>query len=326
MPILNDEERHLVGSCYKKKGRDKAIELGHQLVCGTKKQSRVAGWRDFVVERPGTILYCFRGGLRSQMAQQWIEEETGQAVLRVEGGYKSFRNYLIDSLDPDRIPSVPIVVGGRTGSGKTLLLRQLDNCIDLEAIANHRGSAFGRYMTPQPRQVDFENQLAFELIRHAHQEKKHMVVEDEGAHIGRCYMPPKLANYFSGNLVLVKTHLQQRIQNIYEEYVVRSQNDYSKKYGGEDGLLHWFEDMNKGVDRIKKRLGNERMRRVKQLLQDAHDKRQKREKEELHSRWIQILLCEYYDPMYDYQLEKKNRSIIFSGDTAEVLEYIRALK
>ena len=81
-------------------------------------------------------------------------------VPRLEGGYKAFRSYLMEQLDPQLISAEPISVGGRTGSGKTLLLGGLKNVVDLEAIANHRGSSFGRFISKQPTQIDFENQLA----------------------------------------------------------------------------------------------------------------------------------------------------------------------
>lgn len=327
LPILDDEERCLVGICYKEKGQDEAINLGHQLVKGEIKRSRVAAWIDCIARQPEVLIYCFRGGLRSQLAQQWIKLETGETIQRLAGGYKAFRNYLIDQLDPAQIPGIPVVIGGLTGSGKTLLLHQLENSIDLEAIANHRGSTFGRFITPQPTQIDFENRLAYALINHTRQGNKYMVLEDEGSHIGRCYIPAKLARYFGGdNLVVLEAPMEQRIRIIFDEYVVRSQALYSQTYGQEDGMAHWLSDMSQGVERIKKRLGGERTLQVKQLLESAWKQQQRNDNGDGHKRWIEMLLREYYDPMYHYQLQKKKRSIIFQGGATEVLEFLQAME
>jgi len=294
---------------------------------GEVKRSRVAAWLKLISRQPETVIYCFRGGLRSQLAQQWIERESDIKIQRLAGGYKAFRNYLIEQLDPSNIPAIPLIVGGRTGSGKTLLLHKLNNFVDLEAIANHRGSAFGRFITPQPRQIDFENRLAYALIRQTYLGNKYMVLEDEGSHIGRCYIPPKLVSHFRGdNLILLEIPLEQRIQIIFDEYVVRSQASYSEAYGLEDGMFRWFAEMNRGVERIKKRLGDERMGRVKKLLESAYKKQLTAGGGDGHKRWIEILLCEYYDAMYDYQLSKKSKSIMFKGGADEVLDFLRAMK
>ncbi|MEN8255915.1 MAG: tRNA 2-selenouridine(34) synthase MnmH, partial [Verrucomicrobiota bacterium] len=161
LPLMNNEERHLVGIRYKEKGNAAAVKLGHELVGGEVKQERIAAWAEQIKHRPDTMLYCFRGGQRSKISQQWIAEETGTVIPRLEGGYKAFRNYLLEQLDPANQNPVPVILGGRTGTGKTILLQQLENAVDLEAIANHRGSSFGRFTTPQPCPIDFENSLAW---------------------------------------------------------------------------------------------------------------------------------------------------------------------
>ncbi len=326
LPILNDEERAQVGTCYKKKGQNEAIKLGHELVKGLTREKRVDAWCSFLSKHPETFIYCFRGGLRSQLAQQWIKEEIGESCQRLGGGYKAFRNYLIEQLDPIHIPSIPLIVGGRTGVGKTIMLSHLDNFIDLEAIANHRGSAFGRFITPQPTLIDFENRLSYEIIRHVHQGPNYLVFEDEGRHIGRCYLPPKLLKYLDGgDLILLEVPLEQRIHTIFNEYVVDSQLSYSETYGPDDGPTRWLLSMNQGVERIQKRLGGERTQKVKKLLQSAFESQQRTEAFESHKRWIEILLCEYYDKMYDYQLRKNNRSIIFKGSASEAKDFLLSM-
>src|SRR5690554_2823912 len=148
-PLMDDEERRKVGTCYKEQGQAAAITLGHELVNGDLKDARVAAWKAFVEANPNGYLYCFRGGLRSQLVQQWLAE-AGVEYPRVIGGYKAMRRYLIDSLD-EAVRDCPLVlVAGMTGTGKTEVISALDNGVDLEGCAHHRGSSFGRHATPQP--------------------------------------------------------------------------------------------------------------------------------------------------------------------------------
>jgi tRNA 2-selenouridine synthase len=327
LPVMDDEDRHLVGICYKQQGRDAAFNLAFKRVSGRKKEERIAAWTDFVEKHPNALCYCFRGGMRSKTTQEWFKQETGKTIKRLDGGYKAFRRYLMEQMDPANIPGIPIILGGRTGTGKTILLRQLDNAIDLEAIANHRGSAFGRFLTPQPSQIDFENRLACALINHRHNDYKYMVLEDEGAYIGTRYIPKELALYFKqDSVVLLESGLDERIGITYDEYVSGAQQDYFELYGEESGLDHWLEDIQGSLGRIKKRLGGERLKRVAKLLAAGHEEQQENGNPELHKKWVELLLSEYYDPMYDYQIEKGNRTVLFRGDSNEVLQYLRTLE
>ncbi len=323
LPLMNDEERHLVGICYKQKGQAAAIERGHGLVCGERKESRIAAWKKFIDEHPSALIYCFRGGLRSQLAQEWAEAAVGRDIQRLEGGYKAFRNYLIDHLESGWIKSEPLVLGGRTGSGKTRLLHALGNVVDLEALTNHRGSSFGRFMDPQPTQINFENRLAWALIQHEAIGHRHMVVEDEGRHIGSRYIPRALANFFSGaEVILLELPLAERVQITFDEYVVAAQSNFITAFG-DDGLFQWLENIRGSIQRIRKRLGGERLKRVNQLLQEAYEHQRLTGDSAAHKQWVELLLVEYYDPMYDYQLEQKRGKIVFQGGAEEVVEYIR---
>jgi len=111
LPLMTDEERHLVGRCYKEKGREEALDLGYQLIHGQKRSDRVQDWSSYIAEHPDAYLYCSRGGLRSKIAQQWIKEDTGQDVRKLAGGYKAFRSVLLRQLDPGVISSKPIILG-----------------------------------------------------------------------------------------------------------------------------------------------------------------------------------------------------------------------
>ena len=99
LPLLNNEERHLVGTCYKQNGQDKAIELGHALVSGQTKTDRVEAWRAFCEQNPTAYLYCFRGGLRSKTSQQWLAD-AGIEICLIQGGYRALRQCLLGTLAP----------------------------------------------------------------------------------------------------------------------------------------------------------------------------------------------------------------------------------
>ena len=129
LPIMNDEERHQVGICYKEQGQAAAIARGHKLVCGPIKEARIAAWKSFVEKNPNALIYCFRGGMRSQLAQEWAEQAVEREIPRLEGGYKAFRNYLLDELEQENYPYTALRLGGYTGSGKTILLKKIETVL-----------------------------------------------------------------------------------------------------------------------------------------------------------------------------------------------------
>jgi tRNA 2-selenouridine synthase len=326
LPILDDEDRHCVGLCYKRNGKEAAFALAYKRVSGKVKEARVAAWDAFRKQHPDMLLYCFRGGMRSKTAQEWLRQESGETVARLQGGYKAYRRFLIEALSPDNVPAEPVILGGRTGCGKTILLRRLENSIDLEGIANHRGSAFGGFLSPQPTQINFENSLAVALIKHRQQKHRHIILEDEGSYIGARYIPHELAAYFKrDSMVLLQCDQTERVDITWQEYVVDAQENYRNVYGEEQGLSLWYENFTSRLYRIRKRLGGERFQRVGRLLEDALEFQRIHGKQTAHRRWIEVLLLEYYDPMYDYQIEKSGRNILFQGKAEDVEAYLRNL-
>ena len=321
LPLLDDEERRLVGIRYKESGNNAAVELGEKLVSGSVKKERIAKWKDFVRKHPDAYLYCFRGGQRSRISQQWLSD-AGVTIPRLKGGYKAFRGFLTEESARISAKADTIIIGGRTGSGKTLLIHRLENAIDLEGIANHRGSSFGRFITPQPSQINFEDILAYELIRHDAAGHRHLVIEHESHNIGRVYIPkPVFENLQKGRLVILETPLEERTGITFDEYVAAALDDYRKTFE-KDGELRWFEDMNRGLERIRKRLGSERYLHIKAILSDAFDSTRKTGDNEGHKEWIKTLLRDYYDPMYDYQIKKSPIPVVFRGSAEEVFAYL----
>jgi len=324
LPIMSDKERHLVGICYKEKGNEEATILGHQLVSGEIKRGRINAWTNYLEKHPDSVIYCFRGGQRSQIAQKWIQESAGKEIMRLEGGYKAFRNYLLSELEPSQQKSKPILLGGCTGSGKTLLLKKLENAIDLEGIANHRGSSFGKKITPQPSPINFENNLAYALIQHKYKGYQYMVLEDEGKHVGARFLPNPLAAYFNtGDLVILKVPFEKRVKITMDEYVYESQEKHITAYGEEEGLIEWASYIETSLVNIQKRLGKQECRKVIDVFKQAYHHQLNTGTLTQHNNWIEMLLRDYYDPMYQYQIEKTTHNIIFEGNTAEVLNFLK---
>lgn len=322
LPLMSDEERHLVGIRYKEQGNASAVALGKELV-GPLKQARVSAWIEFLHENPDAYLYCFRGGQRSEIAQAWIEE-AGITIPRLKGGYKAFRAFLMQESERISAEAKTLILGGRTGSGKTLLLNELKNSIDLEGLANHRGSSFGGFTSVQPSQIDFEDALGYALIKHEEAGHKDLVLEDESHNIGRLYIPrPIFDNLKKGELVVLNTPMQERVEIIFKEYVTEALKEYKARFGNL-GLSQWYSDAMDALDRIRKRIGHERHTNIKSLCTDAFALHQRSGDATGHKIWIEILLREYYDPMYDYQLKRSEIPIAFEGNYAEVLEYLQS--
>jgi len=324
VPLLNDEERHAVGLCYKQQGQDTAILLGEKLLNTEKRQRRIAKWQQFIQTNPEGVLYCFRGGLRSKISQTWIAEQTGIIYPRVDGGYKAMRRYLLDQSVRLIEAATFIIIGGRTGSGKTRVLKQLDNTIDLEGLANHRGSAFGACATPQPTQINFENNLAIELLKREEQQGGAIVLEDEGRNIGTCHLPILFQQKMAVSpIVQMDVDNDERLQMSIQEYAVDMLQDFKQVYGEELGFSYYKNRMLTNLSKIQKRLGGERYRLLKTQVEQALVIHEKTGNAEAHADWMHTLLIEYYDPMYDYQLSKKMDRIVFRGSREAVIEYLQ---
>ncbi|KUM44143.1 tRNA 2-selenouridine(34) synthase MnmH [Pseudomonas sp. EpS/L25] len=324
LPLMNDLERQRVGTRYKQQGQQAALELGHQLVSGAVKEQRIQAWAAFAQAHPEGYLYCFRGGLRSQISQQWLRSEGGIAYPRVVGGYKAMRTFLIETLQQALAECRFVVVGGMTGTGKTEVVAQLANAVDLEGHANHRGSSFGKRATPQPGQIDFENRLAIDLLRRRHAGQTSFVLEDESRLVGRCSLPLELHQGMQQfPLVWLDDSRENRVERILRDYVVDLAAEFIALHGPEQGFALFAEQLRKSLSGIAKRLGGERFQRLSAILEAALAEQERSGDVAVHRGWIEGLLAEYYDPMYAYQRESKAARVVFSGDQAAVVDYLR---
>ncbi len=326
LPLLTDEERHLIGIRYKEAGQEAAVELGRELVDGLPRKERTERWAQFVEKHPQGVLYCFRGGMRSRITQEWIYAATGIAYPRIKGGYKALRNFLLEQIELSVSQLQPLVIGGRTGAGKTILIKKVKSSIDLEGLAWHRGSAFGRHVTPQPTQIDFENRLSIAMLKHRVMKSSTVVLEDESKAIGSRHLPPALYERMSESpLAILEVSLEERIKNSIDEYVTAALEEYQAHYGEEQGMEEWESYARESLKRIARRLGGERYQRMEKSLDSAMREMHGSSGHQAHADWIAQLLVDYYDPMYDYQLKKKEERIVFSGDMNAVIQYIEYL-
>lgn len=200
LPLMNDDERAAVGTCYKRQGPEAALALGHQLVCGETRQQRMKAWLNACRQNPAGYLCCARGGQRSHIVQQWLHE-SGTDYPLIQGGYKALRQAAIQ-LTEELVQKPIVLIGGCTGNGKTQLVQQQPNGVDLEGLAHHRGSSFGRTVEPQLSQASFENLLAVEMLKtDSRQDLRLWVLEDEGRMIGANHLPECLRERMSQPLL-----------------------------------------------------------------------------------------------------------------------------
>jgi len=320
LPLLNDQERADVGTTYKQQGKDEAVALGHRLVQGDIKAERVKLWAEFARQNPNGCLFCFRGGMRSHIVQEWLRE-AGVDYPLIEGGYKKVRRFLIDSLDEIVEKEKFIVISGRTGVGKTIVINSLPNSVDLEGLANHRGSSFGRKVDDQPTQINFENSLAIKLLKITQKPSCTIFVEDESSTIGKCSLPLTLFEKMKAAPVIVlEDSLENRIEAIKKEYVTDMCNSYKSVYGDES-FGKFSEYLLLSLDRVKRRLGLDNHKTINLLMTEALAAQEKTNDTSLHSAWISSLLINYYDPMYDYQLSHKSDRVVFKGTKDDILQY-----
>lgn len=225
LPLFSDEERKIVGTLYKQQGRQRAIKEGLDFF-GPKMRQMVEqveqawGKTKNTGDHPFTkpvLIHCWRGGMRSG-AVAWLLDLYGFEVYTLVGGYKAYRNWVIQHFEKEYDFTL---VGGYTGSGKTAILHELkkqgQHIIDLEGLASHKGSAFGGIgLPPQPTQEMFENLLATELHK---KQGHHFFMEDESQRIGILHIPHGLWKTMrSRNISFIDLPFKDRLQNVIQEY------------------------------------------------------------------------------------------------------------
>ncbi len=324
IPILNNHERHLVGTCYKEKGAESAIELGYELVSAGLRSKRIQEWVEANEDNKCMALFCWRGGKRSEIAQDWLSKASTD-LPRIQGGYKALRNHLLETLEHTSDDFDFTVLGGRTGSGKTEFLlenRTIIPSINLEHRAAHSGSAFGGLFFQQPTLATFENSIAIDLIKAKEEGATQILIENESRMIGKLCIPaPLYTRMSSAPIVQLEETLKSRVERIIESYILPLFRASKKR---EEEFTTVQDSLLTCIDRIKKKLGGVRTKTATTLVRDAVKEFSASEKSDAHYSWIEFLLREYYDPLYDYGEKKNKKRIVFRGSRSEVREYLLA--
>jgi tRNA 2-selenouridine synthase len=219
LPLFTNEERAIVGTAYKQQSRQEAMLLGLDVVGGKMRPIVEAAQKLATAAQTRTLcVHCWRGGMRSGSVA-WLLDLFGFKVFTLKGGYKAFRRYVLDSFT---LPHRLVVLGGKTGSGKTHILHELqrrgEQVIDLEALAHHKGSAFGALGEhPQPSQEQFENELAVQW--RPLDAARRVWVEDESRMTGRCCIPLEIWDMMRcAPVMFLDMPVEARVQNALADY------------------------------------------------------------------------------------------------------------
>jgi len=285
LPLLNDDERHQVGITYKHKGKDAAVSLGYQLV-GYKFIDYINAARNQAVDGK-VALHCWRGGIRSN-TMAWLMASVGLQVYVLEGGYKEFRQWCLKKM----VHSWPLnIISGKTGAGKTEILKELksrgESVIDLEALAHHRGSAFGGLGLPnQPTQEAFENALAWEL--NTNRSATRIWIENESRFIGKVRLPDSFYDQtLRSPMISIDRDVESRAHRIIAEYGGFEKNLLIEKTTG-----------------ITKRMGGDRVKVSIKAL-EAGD----------FIGWV-LPLLDYYDRSYEHSMNERKGKFEYVVDAS----------
>jgi tRNA 2-selenouridine synthase len=282
LPLFNNEERAVVGTIYKQQSRELAIKKGLTFF-GPKMKDMVESVEKTIAEHPSStktvLVHCWRGGMRSA-GVAWLLDLYGFKVYTLIGGYKAFRNWVLSSFQQKTAFNI---LGGYTGSGKTIVLSALKEkgaaVVDLEGLAGHKGSAFGNIGLPkQPSQELFENKLAVEILKtKTHHPEKNIWLEDESQRIGSVNIPQVLWNQVRACPVyFLEIPFEARL-----DYLVATYGKLDKTALGE------------AIQRIQKRLGGLETKTALHYLNDDNLKD------------CFAILLKYYDKQYSKGLENR---------------------
>lgn len=281
IPLLNDEERVVVGTTYKQQGQQQAIKEGFRLV--GPRLSDIIEETERIAQGKEVLVHCWRGGMRSNNFAQFVGM-AGVKTQTVEGGYKAYRQVAVESFQR---PLQIILLTGCTGSGKSEVLRELaaqgEQILDLEALAYHKGSAFGGLLMPaQPTTEQFQNNLFEEILKL--DLSKRVWVEDESIAIGKIFLPKELWQTMSqSSLVQMNVAKDVRIQRLVDEYGPADRDEFLQI-----------------MIKVTKKLGGQHFNAAKEKLLQGD-----------MASTIDILLT-YYDKAYLNSIDKRNSKIKLS--------------
>ena len=272
LPRFNDEERKEVGILYKSLGKDEAIKRGAEI--GSKRIVDIIKSLTDIKDKT-IIIYCARGGMRSASVASIINS-LGIKAYRIKNGYKSFRKTVLEYLSTNIIKPKIFILQGLTGSGKTEILRFINNSIDLEAMAGHRSSVFGGIGLRQNSQKFFETSLWHRLEELKNE--KFIIFEGESKKIGNLHIPSNIfIQMRQGKMINIATPMEKRIEVIKNEYAEFSIN----------------ETILATVNSLRRKLGSKKTDTLIEFYNNGNI-----------DEFIKLLLLDYYDILYKHTLDK----------------------
>ena len=272
IPFFNDEERAEIGTIYKQKSPHAAKERGLAIVSAklpafVKEFSNIEGKK---------ALFCWRGGMRSRTTAT-VLDLMGMKVFRLTGGYRAYRNWVTEQLNTLEIKQEAFVINGNTGSGKTKILHRLREegfpVIDLEGLANHRGSIFGEIGLRANNQKTFDALLVHDLNRL--QSSSYILFEGESKRIGKVTIPDfLLEKKMQGTQLFLEMPIEERVQHILEDY---------EPWNHKQECIQAF-------NRIKRRIHTPVAKQIESDLEAEN-----------YASVVRLLLESYYDPLYQHK-------------------------
>lgn len=284
IPLLSDDERAIIGILYKHEGQNSAIEKGYELF-EPKIQNYLNQFSALPSSKPIAV-YCARGGMRSQIICSFLNRH-GYSALQLEGGYKSFRQWNLKKLE-EIVLNDPVVLHGQTGVGKTLVLERMDNVLDLEGLADHRGSMFGGIGKSPVSQKNFEAALLRRV--EALDNSRPIYIEGESRRIGKVSIPATLFEQMkSARLLLLEASINTRVERTVHEYI--------------DLYPDTIPTIRYTIQQLKPDLGAENVNR----LLDRFDKGD-------YAWCFEFILLNYYDKKYNHALKQMNFELTVSTE------------
>ncbi|MFC1686836.1 tRNA 2-selenouridine(34) synthase MnmH [Nanoarchaeota archaeon] len=282
VPVLDNEERAIVGTLYKQVSREEAIKEGEKFY-----EARIPLISEAIKPHKGKtlVVYCWRGGMRSKIMATLFETLKFK-VYQLEGGYKSYRKHVIERISSYKLKPKLIVLHGLTCSGKTQLLQLFSNSIDLEGLAQHRGSLYGGLGLKQNSQKMFENLLLLELDRL--NKEKFVFVEGESRRIGNLIIPELFwKSMKKGMNVLITRSLDIRAKECVKEYFTPENIEKIKEI----------------TESLQKVISNKNKQKIIEFINNKN-----------YEEAAKILLVEYYDKLYGFSLNKIEYDLEVSND------------
>lgn len=290
IPVFNDEERAEIGTLYKQVSVEAAKERGLEIM-SAKLPAFVKQFKEIQGDK---AVFCWRGGMRSRTAAT-VLSLMDVHVNRISGGIKAYRKLVVDTLDHMSLNKEAVVLHGYTGTGKTDILRLLQEegypVLDLEGMAGHRGSIFGHIGLPSHNQKTFDA-LFYERLQEIG-DSPYVLLEAESKRIGRAVLPDFLIEKKEGGIaIVIEMPVQQRVEQILKDYRPEE----------------FKEQCVQAFRRIKERIHTPIAAEIDRSLQ-----------EDRFAEAVELLLVHYYDPKYDHsaRLYNEDQQIVVKADNPE---------